>query len=211
MENLFNKLISFIQSNNGREYQQEVWNLYTRPWHCTHWIMSIHASSEWYDWMTLSTNTPNHKMYFNTIQTTFSVLGWGNKHNSIVVNQLSTLILQNQSPFNFSYKRQPDYILLHVFGCLCFPLKVAGTQSKFEPRSSETIFLGYAWSHKGYRCMDIKTKEVYISWHVKFIETLFLYECQQVMTPTKIDEPYKDWWTFFSILALELVNSLTIK
>jgi hypothetical protein len=88
-----------------------------------------------------------------------------------IINRLPTLVLANSSPFEKLYHRSPDYSLLRVFGCKCFPLLRPYTTHKLDYRSKPCIFLGY--SHKGYRCLDSLTQKVYLSRHVVFDEASF--------------------------------------
>lgn len=37
------------------------------------------------------------------------------------------------------------------------------------------VFIGYSTIHKGYRCLEPQTKQVYISWHVVFNIVVFPY------------------------------------
>jgi hypothetical protein len=67
----------------------------------------------------------------------------------------------------------PDYSLLRVFGCLCYPNLSAATPHKLSPRSAACVFLGYPPSQKGYRCLDLSTRKIIISRHVVFDETHF--------------------------------------
>jgi hypothetical protein len=88
-----------------------------------------------------------------------------------VINRLPTPVLNNSSPFEQIYHRNPDYSLLKVFGCKCFPLLRPYTSHKLDFRSKPCIFLGY--SYKGYRCFDPLTQNVYLSRHVVFDEASF--------------------------------------
>jgi hypothetical protein len=87
-----------------------------------------------------------------------------------IINRLPTPILANSSPFEKLYNKIPEYSLLRVFGCKCFPLLHPYTVHKLEYRSKSCIFLGY--SHKGYRCLDPFSDKVYLSRHV-FYEASF--------------------------------------
>jgi hypothetical protein len=75
-------------------------------------------------------------------------------------------LLHHSSPYERLFNRAPNYSLLRVFGCKCFPLLRPYTNHKLEYRSKVCIFLGY--SYAGYRCLDPLTDKVYLSRHVVF-------------------------------------------
>ena len=66
------------------------------------------------------------------------------------INRLPTPRLENQSPFLVLFRIEPDYSLLRVFGCLCFPWLRPYTKDKLSPRSKSCVFLGYSKIYKGY-------------------------------------------------------------
>jgi histone deacetylase 1/2 len=86
---------------------------------------------------------------------------------------MPTLVLQNQSPFECLFNRTPDYDFLCTFGCLCFPFLRPYHAHKLDFRSSPYVFLGYSFSHLGYRCLDSASQRIYVSRHVRFHENVF--------------------------------------
>ena len=85
-----------------------------------------------------------------------------------LVNHLLSSILQNESPFQKLYHRHPDYSGLWVLGCQCFPTLQHQGGSKFVTKTYPCVFIGYSLKHKGYCCLEPKTKWVYISRHIIF-------------------------------------------
>lgn len=90
-----------------------------------------------------------------------------------LVNRLPHSSLQFQVPFTLLFQTTPSYHLLKPFGCLCFPWLKPYTSHKLQPKSSPCIFLGYYDNTKGYKCYDPSTTKVYISRHVRFVDTEF--------------------------------------
>ena len=58
-----------------------------------------------------------------------------------------------------------------MFGCRCFILK-QGNLDKFESRSSNSIFLGYASHSHAYRVLNLETNRVVETCEVTFDETM---------------------------------------
>ncbi|KAL8129094.1 hypothetical protein V2J09_018249 [Rumex salicifolius] len=90
------------------------------------------------------------------------------------LHNLTPTATQNHiSSFESLYRAPPSYSHLRTFGCLCYPNTSATARHKLEPRSTRCVFLGYAASHKGYRCLDLVSNRVIISRHVIFDEYSF--------------------------------------
>ncbi|KAI5393891.1 hypothetical protein KIW84_060842 [Lathyrus oleraceus] len=63
---------------------------------------------------------------------------------------LPTPLLQLKSPHEILYQEPPSLIHLKVFGCLCYVSTIIAHRTKFDPRASKAIFLGYKEGTKGY-------------------------------------------------------------
>ncbi|KAG7542778.1 GAG-pre-integrase domain [Arabidopsis thaliana x Arabidopsis arenosa] len=90
-----------------------------------------------------------------------------------VLNITPSKAIQNQIPFTLLFQKKPKYDHLRVFGCLCFPNLNHSNLPKLSARSTPCLFLGYPSQHRGYRCMDLKSKKIIISRHVIFDENKF--------------------------------------
>lgn len=58
-----------------------------------------------------------------------------------------------------------------MFSCLCYVS--VHEPNKFAPRAIRCAFMGYPYGHKGYRLLNLDTKQFFISRHVIFHETEF--------------------------------------
>nr|GEU29738.1 ribonuclease H-like domain-containing protein [Tanacetum cinerariifolium] len=98
---------------------------------------------------------------------------WAESLNMSVylLNILPSRAIENEVPFTCLFGTKPDYNLLRVFGCLCYPH--LDTEHKLGARATPSIFLGNAFNHRGYRCLDLNTNKIIISRHVTFDETSF--------------------------------------
>jgi hypothetical protein len=90
-----------------------------------------------------------------------------------LINRLPSLHRGSSSPWETLFAKSPNYSLFKNFGCACFPLLRPYTKHKFNFRSTECIFLGYASTSKGYLCLDPLTSKIYVSRHVTFNESHF--------------------------------------
>ena len=90
-------------------------------------------------------------------------------------NILPTKLLNNFSPTQILYNKNPSFHHLRVFGCLCYPLFPSTTIHKLQARSTPCVLLGYPSNHQGYKCLDLSNKKIFISRHVIFYESVFLF------------------------------------
>lgn len=105
-------------------------------------------------------------------------------HEFYLINRLPTPILSNRSPYFLLYNFNPDYSILRVFGCSCFPFLRPYNKHKLEFRSTECIFIGFSSNHKGYLCMDYTTGRIYVSRHVVFYELNFPLTSKSIQSST---------------------------
>ncbi|GKB23075.1 ribonuclease H-like domain-containing protein [Tanacetum coccineum] len=68
-----------------------------------------------------------------------------------------------------------------MFGCLCYPYTFS--PHKLAPRTTLSIFLGYPYNHRGYRCLDLNTNKIIISRHVTFDEIVFPFSSMTLTQP----------------------------
>lgn len=110
-------------------------------------------------------------------------------------NLLPTSALpSDNSPYQKLYGKQPDYSALRTFGCACFPTLRDYAANKFDPKSLQCVFIGYNEKYKGYRCLFPPTGRVYISRHVIFDETIFLFTTLYLSLPQSGATPLLSAW-----------------
>lgn len=103
-----------------------------------------------------------------------------------LINRTPTPLLQGLSPYEILFQKKPDYSQLKVFGCLCYATVVPKSADKFEPRSIKWVFLGYPYAKKGYKVLNLNTKQVFIFRDVKFVEDQFPFQKISVTPPTTL-------------------------
>jgi hypothetical protein len=81
------------------------------------------------------------------------------------------------------HSHTPKVIYFHVFGCKCFILKKGKKLKldKFEARSVDRIFFGYASHSREYRVLNLETNQIVETCEVTFDErqqsSQFVFEC----------------------------------
>ncbi|PKU80502.1 Retrovirus-related Pol polyprotein from transposon TNT 1-94 [Dendrobium catenatum] len=98
-----------------------------------------------------------------------------------LINRMPSATTKYITPIQRMFNVKPSYEHLRIFGCACYPLSPQTHRTKLTPTSEACVFLGYADTMKGYKCLNLLTHRVVISRHVQFNESLFplKFRCQQ--------------------------------
>ena len=88
-----------------------------------------------------------------------------------VSNHIFLRAFMHKTSYELQFGRQPRVDHLRVFGCWCFVLK-EGNLDKFESRSSDGIFIGYASHSRAYCVLIIDTNIVRETCEVTFDEMM---------------------------------------
>ena len=118
---------------------------------------------------------------------------WDEAFNTacFLINRLPSLTIQQDTPVHKLFGKNPDYTMLKVFGCACWPNLRPYNTKKLSFRTTRCVFLGYSSSHKGYKCLDRSTKRVYISRDVIFDENVFPFEELNSKSPTQTNNSHQ--------------------
>jgi hypothetical protein len=170
VENQFSTTIKQLQFDGGGEYNSLHFQSFLNKHGIIHRKTCPHTSQQ---------NGLAERKLRNILETGLTLLAHSHLSNRYwvdaflsavyIINRLPTPILDNTSPFFTLYKKEPDYTILKVFGCKCYPLIHPYGRHKLDFRSKPCIFLGF--HHAGYKCLDPITNKVYLSRHVVFDET----------------------------------------
>ena len=93
-----------------------------------------------------------------------------------LINRLPTHVIDKKCPLERLFHTPPNYSLLKVFGCACWPHLCPYNKQKLSFGSKECVFLGYSSLHKGYKCLDTDSGRVNISRDVIFDENVFPFK-----------------------------------
>lgn len=107
---------------------------------------------------------------------------------------MPTPTLNLSSPYLKIFNIAPNYSKLRVFGCLCYPWLRPYTSHKLESRSTPCIFLGYSLTQSAYYCLDPSTSRMYVSRHVKFVESQFPYSSLVSPQPSTPHNTVATWF-----------------
>lgn len=73
--------------------------------------------------------------------------------STYLINRLCLSILSGEIPLEVPFKQKPDYSMLKVFGCSCFPNLRPYNNYKLQFHSKECTFLSYSLIHKVFKCL----------------------------------------------------------
>jgi hypothetical protein len=88
-----------------------------------------------------------------------------------VSNRIYLRVHKKKTCYELMHGRTPKMSHLHVFGCKCFILKKGRKLDKFEARSVDGIFFGYASHSRAYRVLNLETNQIVETCEVTFDET----------------------------------------
>ena len=100
---------------------------------------------------------------------------WDEACNTVVyiLNRSYTKAMKEMTSLQaFSDKKPLATTHFRIFGCECFVHVPDAHKTKWDPKSSKCIFLGYSEEAKGYRLYNTATKKVIVSRDVVFSEQL---------------------------------------
>uniref|UniRef100_A0A2N9HKX8 Integrase catalytic domain-containing protein n=1 Tax=Fagus sylvatica TaxID=28930 RepID=A0A2N9HKX8_FAGSY len=127
-----------------------------------------------------------------------------------LINRTPTPLLANKSPFEVLFNKSPNYSYLRVFGCLCYATTLSHNRHKFAPRSIQCIMLGYPQGIKGYRLLNLSTRQIFVSRDVIFYENSFPFHTSYNLptaTSMVLPHPVTDTPTAISPISFDSDNS----
>ncbi|KAK1650320.1 hypothetical protein QYE76_068125 [Lolium multiflorum] len=95
---------------------------------------------------------------------------WGEAISVHYSNRLFLRPLHNKTPYELLTGNKPNVTYIRVFGCTCLVKNNKGKLGKFETRTIEGIFVGYAENSHAYRYYNRSSGTIEVSCDVVFLE-----------------------------------------
>jgi len=188
--NIFHSSISYFQSDGGSEYNSSQFRSFFREHGIIHRFSCPYTSAQ------NGRAERKHRHVNNQIrcllfQASMPYSFWvdASLFGVHLINITPLPTLNFTSPYEKMYDKSPDYSLLKVFGCLCFPYVAHSFAHKFLPRSKACLFLDISPQHKEFKCLDPSTNRIILSRHVNFQESSYLYSSIFPANPSPLIVP----------------------
>ncbi|WVZ70616.1 hypothetical protein U9M48_019265 [Paspalum notatum var. saurae] len=165
----FGLTIKAVQCDNGREFDNNT----SRSFFLSRGVqlrMSCPYTSSQNSKAERMIRTTNDVMRTLPFQASLPASFWAERLHTAtyLLNRLPSTASPAPTPHHALFGTPPRYDHLHVFGCACYPNTSATAPHKLAPCLTRCVFLGYSPDHKGYRCFDLTSRQVFISRHVVF-------------------------------------------
>ncbi|CAA3023561.1 retroelement pol poly [Olea europaea subsp. europaea] len=109
-----------------------------------------------------------------------------------LINRTLAPILHHKTPFEVLHGRKANYSCMRVFGCLGFASTLNAYRTKFQPRARMCVFLGYPSGIKGFKLLDVSSKQIFIPRDVVFHEDIFPFHT--IRSNDKVLDPFLIWF-----------------
>ncbi|KAJ9567220.1 hypothetical protein OSB04_003186 [Centaurea solstitialis] len=118
---------------------------------------------------------------------------WAEAVSTACYTQNRTLIVKRtgKTAYEMVEQRKPNIDYFRVFGCKCYVLNDRDDLGKFEPKSDESIFIGYSHNSKAYRVFNKRTRTILESSNIDFSET----ETYSVASSSNINTSFPELFT----------------
>ncbi|KAJ9544440.1 LOW QUALITY PROTEIN: hypothetical protein OSB04_024147, partial [Centaurea solstitialis] len=118
---------------------------------------------------------------------------WAEAVSTACYTQNRTLIVKRtgNTAYEMVEQHKPNIDYFRVFGCKCYVLNDRDDLGKFEPKSDESIFIGYSHNSKAYRVFNKRTRTMLESSNVDFSEI----ETYSVASPSNVNASFSELFT----------------
>ncbi|GJV30217.1 putative ribonuclease H-like domain-containing protein [Tanacetum coccineum] len=171
IENLVDKKVKIIRSDNGTEFKNKVMDDFCRE---------KGIKREYSVARTPQQNGVAEKRNRTLIEAARTMLVdsklpttfWAEAVSTACYVQNKVLVVKphNKTPYELFRDFKPALSFMRPFGCHVTILNTLDSLGKFDSKSDEDFFVGYSLSSKAFRVYNTKTKRVEENLHIEFLE-----------------------------------------
>lgn len=190
VENLHNKKIKFLRSDNGREFRNEKFDQYLAQ-HGILRQLTVPESPEQNGISERKNQTLINAARCLLIESGLDKSFWAEAVSTATYlwNKCPSTSIAGSIPEEKWSGRKVDTKHLRVFGSRAWShLRSYSRHGKFDPKATECVLLGYPEGVKGYRLWDLKNKKILISRDVTFEENVFPFKKEHELNAHKEDD-----------------------
>ncbi|GJY48069.1 retrovirus-related pol polyprotein from transposon TNT 1-94 [Tanacetum coccineum] len=171
IENLVDKKVKIIKSNNGTEFKNKVMDDFCRE---------KGIKREYNVAKTRQQNGVVERRNRTLIEATRTMLTdsklpttfWAKAVSTACYVQNRVLVVKphNKTPYELFRGFKPALSFMRPFGCHVTILNTLDSLGKFDDKSDEGFFVGYSLSSKAFRVYNTRTRRVEENLHIRFLE-----------------------------------------
>ena len=176
IKNQFEKTVKVFRSDNGTEFQNQIFNKFCDNMGITHQTSVAYTPQQ------NGVAERKHRHLLNVARCLMFQGGiplrfWTDcvLTAAYLINRLPSSVLNGKSPYHMIYNSSPNLSLIRMFGCLCFAT-ILNSHDKLTSRSEKCVMMGYSSSQKGYRLYSLDRRQFFVSRDVKFFESIFPFK-----------------------------------
>ncbi|GJU65931.1 putative ribonuclease H-like domain-containing protein [Tanacetum coccineum] len=194
VENLVDKKVKIIRSDNGTEFKNKVMDDFCREKGIKREYSVARTPQQNGVAERILIEAARTMLADSKLPTTF----WAEAVSTACYVQNRVLIVKphNKTPYELFRGFKPAIGFMKPFGCHVTILNTLYNLGKFDEKSDEGFFVGYSLSSKAFRVYNIRTRKVQENLHIRFLENKHMIEgngIQGVSESSTSSQQDQDW------------------